>query len=89
VARRDKSEKHELVSLDEAGIVSIGLERFNIDPLRPDEASNQIVATSVFETADGRTGTVGDVALYVEVAVADCGCHSKMLPTVPLDGLIP
>ena len=71
-----KSEKHELHRLDDRGIVSIGLERNDIIALRPDEAANQILATSVFTTADGKTGLVGDVALYAELNLPDCGCHS-------------
>jgi hypothetical protein len=94
-----KSEKQELSTLDEMGIVSIALERSNINPLRPDEEANQVLGMSVFETADGRIGQVGDVALFVALAGTGCGCKARGLPPVELvrtplpgiqlDGLVP
>lgn len=62
-----RSEKQELLTLDELGIVSIGLERRNVAPLDRDAQANQIIGTSTFETVDGRTRPVGDVALFVEM----------------------
>jgi hypothetical protein len=60
-----KSEKHELFTLNELGIVSISLEATGRTPLDLDKHENQLVGQSVFERADGTTGIVGDVALYI------------------------
>jgi hypothetical protein len=69
------SEKKELFTLAELAIVSINLERRNIDPLDVNDARNQILATSSFTTVDGRSFAVGDVALFSDIG--DCNCHSQ------------
>ena len=69
------SEKNELFSLDEVGIVSIALERRNVSPLDIDAGRNQVLATSTFEMVDGRIFQVGDIALFS--SIGDCGCHSR------------
>lgn len=79
-----KSDKHELFTLAEMGIVSIALERSDINLLNPHAETNQILGTSVFETADGQRGQVGDVALFVALDEADCGCHASEFSTVEL-----
>ena len=94
-----KSQPHELFTLDELGIVSIALERNDLNPLKPEEQRNQVLATSVFETADGARHAVGDVALFVEFPQEDCGCHANgyagtelsniQLSNLQFDGLIP
>lgn len=68
------SERKELFTLDELGIVSIGLERFNVAPLDRNAHSNQIVGMSTFETADGGTRLIGDVALFVEMGQSHGTC---------------
>jgi hypothetical protein len=60
-----RSEKHELFTLGELGIVSIGLEAFGRSPLDPARHENQLLGQSVFQRADGSSGLVGDVALYI------------------------
>jgi hypothetical protein len=67
------SEKKELFTLDDLGIVSIGLERRNIHQLDISADRNQVLASSTFETADGRTHQLGDVALFSNLL--GCGCH--------------
>lgn len=93
-----RSEKHELFTLSEMGIVSVALERRDLNPLRPEDEMNQILAKSVFVTADGVSREVGDVALFVELSGLDCGCHNSSFPrellgnqgsALQLDGLIP
>jgi hypothetical protein len=94
-----KSQPHELFTLEDLGIVSIALERYDLKPLNPDEAHNQVLATSAFETADGSQHTIGDVALFVEFATDDCGCHADgysprdvsniQVSNLQFDGLIP
>jgi Ca2+-binding RTX toxin-like protein len=61
------SEKRELFSFAELGIVSISLERRDVTPLDRDGRANQILATSTFETADGRLHRLGDVALFADM----------------------
>ena len=63
------SEKKELFTLAELGIVAIDLERRNVKPLDRDADANQIVATSSFRTADGALHLVGDVALFADMLV--------------------
>lgn len=76
-----KSEAKELFGLTELGIVSIDLERRDVRALDGDADSNQVLATSVFETADGARHLVGDVALFADIrppelpSPPDCGCH--------------
>jgi len=76
-----KSEAKELFGLTEMGIVSIDLERRDVRALDGDADSNQILATSTFETADGARHLVGDVALFADVRPTElpsepiCGCH--------------
>jgi hypothetical protein len=57
------SERGELFTLDALGIVSIGLERRDVRQLDSGAEANQVLATSSFQTSDGRTLLVGDVAL--------------------------
>lgn len=66
------SERNELSTLDQLGIVRIGLERQNIRSLDADAETNQVLALSSFETVDGRSHLVGDVALFREID--GCGC---------------
>lgn len=61
------SERGELFTLDALGIVSIGLERRDVRQLDSGAEANQILATSTFHMADGRTHLVGDVALQAEL----------------------
>lgn len=68
-----KSEKKELFSLDDLGITGIGLERSNLALLNPGQPTEQILGTSMFTTANGRSETVGDLALYSNWT-PDCGC---------------
>ena len=94
-----KSQPHELFTLDELGIVSIALERNDLSPLKPEDQRNQVLATSVFETADGARHAIGDVALFVEFGDEDCGCHAMdyssreivniQVSNLQFDGLIP
>jgi|GEM_PF-6773999 len=83
------SEKKELFSLDDLGIVSIGLERRDINPLDMDGKANQVLATSSFETADGRSQLVGDIALFAQIG---CGCggggDTAQFRTVTTEGMI-
>jgi hypothetical protein len=69
------SEKNELFTLEQMGIVSIGLERHNIQALDVDADRNQVLATSTYQTADGRTLAVGDIALFTNLG--SCGCHGS------------
>ena len=78
------SEKKELFTLDELGIASISLERRNINPLDAEADRNQVLATSSFETVDGRSFQVGDVALFANIG--DCGCHARGLDAEILAG---
>lgn len=68
-----RSEKNELFTLDELGIVSIDLERSNRNALDPEADANQLLATSAFRTADGRDHLLGDVALFADIG--GCGCN--------------
>lgn len=76
-----KSEAKELFGLTELGIVSIDLERRDVRALDGNADANQVLASSVFETADGARRLVGDVALYADVRSPEfahepiCGCH--------------
>lgn len=60
------SEERELFSLAELGIVSISLERRNVAALDRDAGENQILATSTFQTQDGKANLLGDVALLAQ-----------------------
>jgi hypothetical protein len=92
-----KSEKHELFTLNDLGIASIALERNTINSLRPNDEANQILGTSTFQTSDGDTGQVGDVALFVALRGPDCGCHTTAVSRtavtemlhIQFEGLIP
>jgi hypothetical protein len=70
------SEKKELFTLDELGIVAIDLERRGVKPLDRDADANQIVATSSFRTADGAFHLVGDVALFADMSVGGRPAYS-------------
>ena len=70
------SEKRELFTLGELGIVAIDLERRNVSPLDRDADANQIVATSSFRTADGGLHLVGDVALFADMSVGGRPAYS-------------
>ncbi len=65
------SERNELSSLAELGIISLSLEALTRSPLNPSIHDNEIVGRSYFERADGSRGELGDVALFIRV---DCGC---------------
>jgi len=56
---------------------SVSLERRDIRTLDLGADDNQVLATSSFQTADGRTFQLGDVALLAELS--DCGCRSSGL----------
>jgi hypothetical protein len=75
-----RSEGKELFTLEELGIVSIGLERRHLTPLDGTLQANQIVGTSVFEMADGRTHLVGDVALFVQMGPPHVNSGGDILP---------
>ena len=83
-----RSERNELFTLEELGIVSIGLERSDLNPLDSDADANQIIAMSSFQTVDGRAHAVGDVALFADLGNCGCGSHSEPRPLVS-DGWIP
>jgi hypothetical protein len=69
------------VSLADAGIAALNLEKLTSSPLDLGREENQIVATSVFIRSDGSSGLLGDVALYA----GDCGCgHDEEAPDTPL-----
>jgi hypothetical protein len=90
-----KSQPHELFSFEDLGIVSISLERTDLNLLKPENESNQLLASSFYETADGIRHSIGDVALFSETTSC-CGCHNAIysaresfIQSSNLDGLIP
>jgi hypothetical protein len=92
-----KSRPRELFTLDELGIVSISLERTNISELQSAHESNQVLATSTFQTASGVTRMIGDIALFGDMGGLDHGSHaiissgssSVVIPSPNFEGLIP
>jgi hypothetical protein len=63
------SERREMFSLEDLGIVSISRERSDVAPLDRNAGANQVVATSSFTTADGALHRLGDVALFADLVM--------------------
>ena len=80
------SEKREMFSLADLGIVSISLERSNVAALDRDAGANQVLATSSFTTADGALHRLGDVALFADIVMPTWspGAQFEMLAEMPI-----
>lgn len=61
-----RSEKNELFSLSDLGIVSLNLETMERGPWQDGERDEQIVGVSQFERIEGSRGLLADVAFQVE-----------------------
>ena len=69
------SQARELSTLEDMGVVSIGLEMFGSADLDQSITENQIIGHSDVLLADGSVRSAFDVALYFESSGDACGCH--------------